>query len=79
MRDLTIQAASLRSARRIQAALEGFNPELIAEPGRYWVSVDLRGCDVAAVLSALQHHVAERDNGPAVVDLDGQRYRVEAT
>jgi len=30
-------------------------------------------------LSALQRYVAERDAGPAVVSLDGRKYRLDPT
>lgn len=63
MRTLTIEAASLRSARDSHAALSRFRPHLEESPtGVYTVSVSFHeDRDILRVLRALETYVAERD------------------
>ena len=76
-----IEAASLRAARAIQAALKGFERELPADDGRYCVYVTLPDRDggIVAVLNALEAYVRERGDGPARIEYDGRSYTLEAT
>jgi hypothetical protein len=76
---LTIGAASLQSARGFLDSLDGFRAELVeTAPDQYEVRIDLRGKgEIHEALRAIDSHVTERADGPASVDLDGQRYTVE--
>jgi uncharacterized protein YuzE len=78
---LTINAASLRRAREIEAALRGFERDLLADDGRYCVHVTLpeRDGGIVAVLNALEAYVRERGDGPVRIEYDGQSYTVEAS
>lgn len=62
MRRLTIEAASLASARGFHAALVGFNVELERTPdNNYIVTVGIRNdADVVRVLRALEQHAESR-------------------
>jgi hypothetical protein len=76
-----VEASSLRRGREIEAALTGFERELLADGGRYRVYVtlppDARG--IAAVLNALEAYVRQRGDGPARIEFDGRSYRLEAS
>ncbi|HZO34498.1 MAG TPA: hypothetical protein VFB17_05415 [Gaiellaceae bacterium] len=63
MRRLTIEAASLASARGFVAALEGFPVELHrTEDGEYVVLVRMRSDrDVVPILRALEQHAETRE------------------
>jgi hypothetical protein len=81
MRTLTIEAASLQSARNLYEALSEFKVELIEyEEDRHRVSVDLSGGDrhIVRVLDAVERHVTERGDGPARLGLDGRSYTLHA-
>jgi hypothetical protein len=61
VRSLTIEAASLASARGFYAALTGFNVELELTDDRYVVRVAIRtDTDVVRVLRALEQHTENR-------------------
>ena len=62
MRRLTIEAASLASARGFYTALTGFNVELeLTTDNRYLVTVGIRSdADVMRVLRALEQHAETR-------------------
>jgi hypothetical protein len=61
VRSLTIEAASLASARGFYAALAGFNVELELADDRYLVRVAIRtDADVVRVLRALEQHAENR-------------------
>lgn len=63
MRQLTIEASSLQSARSFHAALSTFRPHLEEDPiGVYTVRVSFDSDrDILRVLRTLATHVAERD------------------
>jgi hypothetical protein len=46
------------------------------DDGGYSVTVSLRGGDrqIVAILSALEQHVSERNDGPARLELEGRTY-----
>ena len=75
MRNLTVEAASLNSARAIESALRGVERELVADDGRYCIHVTLPAGDqgIVAVLNALEVYVRERGTS-ARISLDGQSY-----
>ena len=81
MQKLTIEAASLRRAREIEAALKGFERELLADESRYCVHVTLPDRDggIVAVLNALEAYVRERGGEPARIEYDGRSYTLEAS
>jgi hypothetical protein len=62
VRRLTIEAASLASARGFYTALTGFNVELeLTHDNRYLVTVGIRSdADVMRVLRALEQHAETR-------------------
>jgi hypothetical protein len=61
VRSLTIEAASLASARGFYTALAGFNVELEVADDRYLVRVAIRNdADVVRVLRALEQHAENR-------------------
>jgi hypothetical protein len=62
VRRLTIEAASLASARGFYTALTGFNVELeLTTDNRYLVTVGIRSdADVVRVLRALEQHAETR-------------------
>ena len=81
MRTLMIEAASVTSAQDIEATLLGFERELVADDGHYFVHVTLpagdRGITAAVgVLDALQTYASEQGTS-ARMTLDGQSYTVE--
>jgi hypothetical protein len=78
---LTIEARSLNSAREIEAALTGFDRELLADDDRYCVHVTLPDRDggIVAVLNALEAYVRQRGGEPARVEYDGRSYTLEAS
>jgi hypothetical protein len=75
---LTVEARSLKSARGIEAALVGFERDLVADDGHYVVHVRLPAGDrgIVAVLNALADYVSERGT-TARINLDGQSYTLE--
>jgi len=76
MKGLTIEARSQESARGLYNAVAPFYPELVeGDGGRYQVTVEPKSeQQIAAILNALQTHVAQRDSRPARVELDGRSY-----
>jgi hypothetical protein len=78
MRKLTIEAASPESARDIRDALASFDPELLDDgEGPPSVAVALRKeSQLIEVLNAIEQHITARSEGPAVVGLGGQKYRL---
>ena len=74
MRRLTIEAASLASARGFHRALSEFGCELEEDATGYFsVYVQIRtDGDILGVLQALAQHVAERMEGVAQVDVAGR-------
>ena len=80
MNRLTIEARSLKSAREIEAALRGFERELLADDHQYCVHVTLPNGDrgIVEVLNALEEYVRHRGDGPAHINFDGQSYTLEA-
>lgn len=79
MRTLTIEATSLESAHRLQTALTAFAATVgEGEDGSYRVTVALEGSErILAVLRAIEEQVRSRDDGPALIDLDGKSYTLE--
>jgi hypothetical protein len=74
---LTVAAKNLQSAEALHSALAEFDAELQqSEHNGYCVVVSLKGPErrIVDVLDTLQKHVADRDDGPARVDLDGRSY-----
>lgn len=65
VRRLTIEAASLASARGFYAALAGFEVELeLSVENRYVVSVGIRNdADVVRILRALEQYAENRRSG----------------
>lgn len=80
MRALTIEAGLLPGAPGLYSALSEFHPELAGDDHEgYRLTVELGGqCRTVAVLEAIQAHVIARDNGPALVELEGYRYTFHA-
>lgn len=80
MRKFTIEAASLQSAREIEAALKGFERELLADGSRHCVQVRLPSGDdaIVAVLNAVEAFVQGRGEGPARIEYAGKNYTMEA-
>ena len=80
MRKLTIEAASSESARHIRDALARFDPELLDDGGGVpSVAVAIRDdSQLIEVLNAIEQHITARSQGPAVVDLGGRKYRLDA-
>ena len=81
MQALTVRASTLDVAHSLYSALAAFHPEVTeCEAGGYLVTVSLHGSDrrVIEILDALEQHVAERDAGPARVELDGRMYTMHA-
>lgn len=76
MDGLVIHARSLESAEGFRSGLADFQTELTrSDDGRYQVEVVLHSDrEIAAVLGALVKYVTERGDGPARLDLDGNRY-----
>jgi hypothetical protein len=82
MESLVIHAASRQSAEAFCSALAGFDPQLIVgEDGRCQVEIPVGRSNqkVLAAQSALEAYVSTRSDGPARVDLDGQRYTLHPT
>jgi hypothetical protein len=73
MEKLRIYAASPESARAMLAALSPFGAEL---DGWREVVIPLgrRDRQIVAVLNALEQHVTERADGPALVEIGRQSY-----
>jgi hypothetical protein len=78
MRKLTIEAASPESARLFCDALASFKPESLDDgDGPPSVAVAIRGdSQLIEVLNAIEQHITARSEGPAVVGLGGQKYRL---
>jgi hypothetical protein len=82
MRSLIVEAKSLTSASELCEALAEFKPDLTGnEADGYFVLIPLRGPDrhVLAVLDAIQNYIESRSDGPARVELDGQRYTMHSS
>jgi hypothetical protein len=82
MESLVIHAASRESAELFCAALSGFDPQLIErENGSCQVEVTLGRSNrkILQALSALEEHVSMRGDGPARLDVLGQRYTLHPT
>jgi hypothetical protein len=83
MRRLTIEAASLVSARGFYDALSGLGCELEQDDsGNFQVRVPIDGDrKLAAVLDALQRHTSRRntDGHATLLELDGRSYLLERT
>jgi hypothetical protein len=79
MRKLTIEAASLESARHIVDALADFDPELVDDGEGLTVAIAI-GSDrqLIGILNALEQHVTARNEGPALVGLGERKYRLDA-
>lgn len=74
---LVIHAASRESAEGFRAALTELGAKLIETAGgRYQVEISLGGSngEIVAALNALEEYVSQRGDGPARVELDGNRY-----
>jgi hypothetical protein len=81
MESMVIHAVNPESAQGFCAALSEFRARLIeAEDGGYQVEVPLVGGDQAiiAVLTTLEAHVRERDDGPAYLDVGGHEYTLNS-
>ena len=81
MKTITIEARGRESALGFVTALEEFRPRLVeTEAGDFHVAIDLTGThiDVVALLTAIQQHVIDRDDGSAVVNLDQQMHTLHA-
>lgn len=76
MDGLVIHARSLESAEGFRSGLADFQTRLTrSDDGRYQVEVVLDGDrEIATVLGALVKYVTERGDGPARLELDGNRY-----
>jgi hypothetical protein len=77
MQNLTIGAASMKSARGFYAALTDFHAELIpGEVGGSLVRIDLNGSngEIVAVLHAIEGYVSHRGDGPAIAGRGDQSY-----
>jgi len=81
MKTLTIDAVGPESAGGLCSALSAFHPQLIEDEDQIRVKVDLTGRngDIVAILNAIERYVRSRDDGPALLALDGQPYMLEAT
>ena len=82
METLTIRAASGESARGFCAALTDFHTELTEdETGALLITVTFSGSnrEMVAVLRALEEHLSQRRDGPAVVDVGEATYTLHAT
>jgi hypothetical protein len=82
MESLVIHAASRESAEGFCSALSEFHAMLVEEEnGRCQVEVpvDRSNKRILKALSALEAYVSARADGPARVDLDGQRYTLHPT
>jgi len=81
MKNITIEAATPESAVALCEALAGFHAELRQDDdGRRFVDVELRGGDreIVEVLNAVEDYVTHRDDGPALVAIDGRGYMLHA-
>jgi hypothetical protein len=78
------------SARRTSSALgvdfvprarRSFSSRVEGEGANYTVTVPLGGGDgqIIAVLNAIEQYVADRNDGPALLDLEGRSYRLQPT
>jgi hypothetical protein len=82
MQTLTIRAGTREVAAGLFTVLDQFGPELTpADRGGYdvTVAIDQSPDQLAAVLSALQEYVTRRNDGPAVLELDGETYSIDPT
>jgi hypothetical protein len=82
MESLVIHAASRQSAQGFCSALSEFGPKLIErEDGRCHVEVPVERSNrkILAALNALEAYVSTRAEGPAQLDVHGQRYTLHPT
>jgi hypothetical protein len=81
MRMLSIEADSSASAEDLCAALAGFGAEVLAEQnGGTVVRVRLTGSsgEIVVLLNAIQDYVSARSTGPALIEMDGRSYLMDA-
>jgi hypothetical protein len=81
MQTLTIRASTQEVADGLFVALDAFHPEMSPSAhGSYDVTVALEQSpdQLISVLNALHDHVARGNNGPAVLELDGRKYALDA-
>lgn len=80
MNTITIEAATPESAVGLYAALAPFGAELRkGDDGRRFIDVELRGDrQIVDVLNAVEDYVTQRNDGPALVALDGRTYKLHA-
>ena len=77
MNKITIEAATPESALALHRALAGFRAELReSDDGRRYIDIELSGGDreIVEVLNAVEDYVTHRNDGPALVALDGRVY-----
>jgi hypothetical protein len=82
MESLVIHAASRESAEAFCSALSEFDPRLVeGDDGRCQVEVPVERSNkkILAALSALEAYVSTRAEGPARLDVQGQRYTLHPT
>jgi hypothetical protein len=82
VRTLSIEATSSESAGALCRALSAFDARLLEQPpGTFVVRVTLtRGSDeVVALLNAIREYVNARASGPALLELDGRSYLMDAS
>jgi hypothetical protein len=81
MESLVIHAASRESAEGFCSALSGFHARLVeGENGScHEVPVERSNKKILAALRALETYVSARADGPARLDVDGQRYTLHPT
>jgi hypothetical protein len=82
MESLVIHAASRESAEAFRSVLSEFDPRItVGENGRCQVEIPVAQSNrkILAALSALEAYVSTRADGPARLDLDGQRYTLHPT
>lgn len=76
MRTITIEAASLRSARGFASALTEFETTLDVINERVLLSVKIHGDqEIIAVLHALERHINQRSES-TLLELGERRYRM---
>jgi hypothetical protein len=79
MRTITIEAASLKSARGFASALTGFETTLDVINERVLLSVKIHGDrEIIAVLHALESHINERSES-ALLELEDRRFQLGDT
>lgn len=76
MRTITIEAASLKSARGFASALTEFETTLDVINERVLLSVKIHGDrEIIAILHALERHINQRSES-ALLELDDRRYQM---